>query len=301
MSVVEDLKDRAGRLRDRLDHPQLRDARRLLGSTADVVMLGESVLVWVGPHDRDRRTLPRMVADGLAPDASLVAVSGGGYHAELLTAYLELLARLPHRPRAVVLPLWVRGRLQPWIDHPRFGHHDALQRLRGLDATTAAWRVRGSLKRGGDWGAYYRVPYETLLGPGTVGDYAVPLKDGSVTGDDRLRLLYAYHHGGVIEATAFTRLGAAAAALDVPVVVYQAPVSVQTGERVLPGLTARVAENLAAADAAFRAALDVPVLQTGTAFGEDEFIDPTDGSEHLNERGRRRLAGLLVEGVREAL
>jgi len=300
-AVVDELKDRMGRVRDRLDHPQLRDARRLLGTRADVVMLGESVLVWVGPHDKDRRTLPAMVADGLKPEWSLTAVSGGGYHADLLTAYLELLARLPHRPRAVVLPLWTRGRLQPWIDHPRFGHHDALQRLRHLDPATASWRVRGSLKRGGNWGAYYQVPYETLLGPGTVGDYARPLKDGSVTGDERLRLLYAYHHGGVIEPTAFTALGRAAGALGVPVVVYQAPVSVATGERVLPGLAQRVAENFAAADAAFRAGLDVPVLQTGTAFGEDAFIDPTDGSEHLNEQGRRHLADLLVAELRERL
>lgn len=300
-AVVDELKDRAGKLRDRLDHPQLRDARRLLGTRADVVMLGESVLVWVGPHDTDRRTLPAMVADGLKPEWTLTAVSGGGYHAELLAAYLDLLARLPHRPRALVLPLWIRGRLQPWVHHPRFGHHDALQRLRHIDPATAAWRVRGSLKRGGNWGAYYQVPYETLLGPGTVGDYARPLKDGSVTGDERLRLLYAYHHGGVIEPTAFTALGRAAGALGVPVVAYQAPVSVATGERVLPGLAGRVAANFAAADAAFRAGLDVPVLQTGTSFGEDAFIDPTDGSEHLNERGRRALADLLVGELRRLL
>ena len=118
----------------------------------------------------DRRTLPAMVADGLSP-LSLVAVSGGGYHAELLTAYLDLLAQLPHRHRAVVLPLWVRGRLRPWIDHPRFGHHDALVRLRALDPRTPAWRVRGSLDRRGDFAGYYRTPYSTLLGDGTVGAF----------------------------------------------------------------------------------------------------------------------------------
>jgi hypothetical protein len=301
VNALEPLKDSAGKLRDRLDHPQLRDVRRLLRSHADVVMLGESVLVWVGPDDRDRRTLPMMVRDGLRPDASLVSVSGGGYHAELLAAYLEVLAGLPRRPRAVVLPLWVRGRLRPWVEHPRFGHHDALARLRRLDPTTPAWRVRGSLRRGGDWAAYHAVPYETLLGPGTVGDYVLPLKGHRVSGDERLRLLYAYHHGGLVEPAAFAALGTAARALDVPVVAYQAPVPVGTGERVLPGLTERVARNLALADAAFRSALDVPVLQTGTSFGDDEFIDPTDASEHLNEKGRRRLAELLVAEVRARL
>lgn len=298
---LEPVKDRVGKLRDRLDHPQLRDARRLIRSDADVVMLGESVLVWVGPHDRDRRTLPVMVRDGLRPVATLVSVSGGGYHAELLAAYLDLLAGLPHRPRAVVLPLWLRGRLRPWIEHPRFGHHDALVRLRRVDPSSPAWRVRGSLRRGGDWSAYYAVPYETLLGPGTVGDYVLPLKGRQVTGDERLRLLYAYHHGGLVEPGGFTALATAARHLGVPVVAYQAPVPVVTGERVLPGLTERVAHNFALADAAFRSVLDVPVLQTGTSFAEDEFIDPADASEHLNAKGRRRLAELLVAEVRARL
>jgi hypothetical protein len=302
------LKDRLGRTYDRLDHPQLRDARRLLRATRDgapeVVYFGESVLDFVGPRDTDQRRLPTMLADQLG--GSLLAVHGGGYHAELLATYLELLAQRPHRPRVVVLPLWVRGRFLPWIEHPRFGHVDALARLGALGPQTPPWRVRGSLRRAtaADFAAYYRLPHPTLLGDLTVGDYAVPLKAGTVADpQERLALLYAHHHGALLRdgsdaLAAVTRMGEAARALGCGIVAYQTPLSVQTGTAVLgEAFHERVQANFDLMDRAFGG----PVLPTGMAFDEAEFIDPTDGSEHLNERGRARLAGLLADAVRPLL
>lgn len=301
---VLQLRAQAGRLADLVDHPQLRDARRLLRATQDVLLLGESVLDFVGPQDHDPRRLPVMLQDLLGPDVSLLAVHGGGYHADLLASYLELLAHRDYRPKVLVVALWARGRFAPWIAHPRFGHHDALARLAALDPATPAWRVRGSLRRGSaaDFEAFYRLPHPTLAGDLLVGDYARPLKAGA--GD--LRLLYAYHHGALIEPAALaavTRLGAAAKALGCAVVAYQTPLSVETGAALLgPAFTERVAVNFIALDAAFQGgAGDVPILPTAQAFSAAEFIDPADGSEHLNDRGRLRLAGLLAEAVRARL
>lgn len=308
---LEGLRGTAGRALDAVDHPQLRQARLLLRTTPDVVLLGESVLSFVGAHDHDRRTVPAMVADALGPSVSVVAVHGGGYHADLLAAFVELLAHRRHRPRVVVAALWVRGRLRPWVVHPRFGHVDAVRRLRALDPATPPWRVRGSLRRGGAeaFADFHRTPYATLLGPGTVGDYAVPLRGSELIGQERLRRLYAYHHGGELvpgdpDVAAFTRLGSSLRALGSPYVVYQAPVSVITGTEVLgEAFRDRVEQNFRVADDALRAGTGAPtpVLQTGCAFDPEEFLDPSDGSEHLNEHGRRRLADLLVAQVRARL
>jgi hypothetical protein len=298
--------DRVGRLRDRLDHPQLRDVRRLRSGTPEVLYVGESVLTFVGPHDEDQRNLPTMLADDLDLGSRLLALHGGGYHADLLATYLEIAATLPHRPRVVVVPLWVRGRFLPWIEHPRFGHVDVLRRLSAFDP--AAPGPRGSLRRAStaDFEDYYRRPHPTVLGDLTVGEYAQPLKARSLPRDEALRLLYAFHHGarltqGSPAMDAVIRLGAAAKAMGCPVVAYETPLSVETGERVLgPEFRAVVEHNFAVMGAAYRtgAGADVEVLATGTAFSEQEFIDPTDGSEHLNESGRVRLAGLLAQGVR---
>ncbi len=289
--AVSRLVSSAGRLRDRLDHPQLRDARRILRTSPDVVFMGESVLNFVGPDDADPRTLARMVADGL-PGLTTLALHGGGYHAELLTEYVRLLATRPSRPKVVVVPLWLRGRLLPWIEHPRFGHAEAMRRLRALEPSTPPWRVRGSLRRetSADFERYYALPYTSLLGERPIGDYARPLKRPGMDPAERLRVLYAFHHGCTGAARGAGRGHRARRGAPGPgcaSFAYETPVSVQTGERVLgPDFRSTVAENFAAMGRAFGG----DVIETGTAFGEDEFIDPADGSEHLNERGRTRLA-----------
>ena len=300
--AVTRLVSSAGRLRDRLDHPQLRDARRILRTSADVVLMGESVLNFVGPDDADTRTLARMVADGL-PGLRTLAVHGGGYHAELLTEYVRLLATGPSRPKVVVVPLWVRGRLRPWIEHPRFGHVEALRRLRALEPSTPPWRVRGSLRRetSADFERYYRLPHASLLGERSIGDYARPLKRPGMDPAERLRLLYAFHHGSPVlpeGLVAVTALGEALRDLGCASFAYETPVSVQTGQRVLgPDFRSTVEENFAA----MRKAFGGDVIETGTAFGEDAFIDPTDGSEHLNDRGRTQLTAVLLEQIRKRL
>lgn len=303
---VQAVVDRVGRLRDRLDHPQLRDVRRLRQGTPDVLYVGESVLTFVGPHDKDQRTLPTMLADELGLGPKLLALHGGGYHADLLAAYLEVAATLSHRPKVLVLPLWVRGRFLPWIEHPRFGHVDVLRRLAELRPSDSG--PRGSLRRASpaEFEAYYDRPHVTLAGDLTVGDYARPLKARSLPSEQALRLLYAFHHGARLEAggpalDAVTRLGAAAKALGCPVVAYETPLSVETGERVLgPEFRAVVEHNFAVMRAAFVAGAgeQSEILKTGMSFAEAEFIDPTDGSEHLGEGGRRRLAALLADAVR---
>ncbi len=300
--AVTRLVSRAGRLRDRLDHPQLRDARRILHTSADVVLMGESVLNFVGPDDADTRTLARMVADGL-PGLTTLALHGGGYHAELLTEYVRLLATRPARPKVVVVPLWLRGRLRPWIEHPRFGHVEAMRRLRALEPSTPPWRVRGSLRRetSAEFERYYTLPYTSLLGERSIGDYARPLKRPGMDPVERLRVLYAFHHGSPVlpeGLVAVTALGEALRDLGCAAFAYETPVSVQTGERVLgPDFRSTVAENFAAMGKAFAG----DVIETGTAFGEDAFIDPTDGSEHLNDRGRAELAAILLEQISKRL
>lgn len=272
-----------------------------------MLYVGESALTFVGPNDQDQRNLPRMLDDELGPGPTLLALHGGGYHADLLAAYLEIAARLEHRPRVVVVPLWVRGRLLPWVEHPRFGHAETLRRLAGLDP--AAGGPRGSLSRAPSsaFETYYRRPYATLAGDLTVGDYARPLKAGSLPPEAALRLLYAFHHGarlveGSPAMSAVTRLGAAARALGVPIVTYETPLSVHTGQRVLgPEFRDVVEHNFAVMRSAYRAGAgaQADVLGTGSAFAEADFIDPADGSEHLNEQGRKKLAAILARAVRD--
>ena len=161
--------------------------------------MGESVLSFVGPDDRDRRPLPAVLDDLLGPGTSLLAVHGGGYHAELLAAYVDLMRGRPAVPRVVVVPLWVRGRLRPWVEHPRFGHVEALRRLRRARPRHPALA-----------GARLAAPADAAPTSRASTACPTPPCSGRLDGrrlraaaqgaaasrrPERLRLLYAYHHG----------------------------------------------------------------------------------------------------------
>ncbi|MET0766713.1 MAG: hypothetical protein ABWY50_03630, partial [Aeromicrobium sp.] len=135
----------------------------------------------------------------------------------------------------------------------------------------------------------------------SIGDYARPLKRPGMDPAERLRVLYAFHHGAPVlpeGLVAVAALGEALRDLGCASFAYETPVSVQTGERVLgPDFRSTVADNFAAMGKAFGG----EVIKTGTMFGEDAFIDPTDGSEHLNDRGRTQLAAILLEQISKRL
>jgi hypothetical protein len=44
---------------------------------------------------------------------------------------------------------------------------------------------------------------------------------------------------------------------------------------------------------------ETEIIESGQWFAESEFIDRADGSEHLNQHGRRRLADAIVKAVNQ--
>jgi len=68
-------------------------------------------------------------------------------------------------------------------------------------------------------------------------------------------------------------------------------------------LADRTLENYRLLGQAYRrgAGEDAQIIESGACFVTDEFIDPTDGSEHLNEKGRSHLASLLIGSISQSL
>ena len=137
------LRYRVRRLLDRLDDPEIRKARRLVtrfrsGAAPEVLVLSDSTAAWIAPTDTDRRRLFEMVASRLEPSPAMYTLFGGSYEADLHGRLLELLRPFRASRPVVVLPLWVRGRTRPWVEHPRFGHARSLGFLRELDPAPRA-------------------------------------------------------------------------------------------------------------------------------------------------------------------
>ncbi|MCW2494348.1 hypothetical protein [Jatrophihabitans sp.] len=298
---------------EQFDNPQLRNARRLLRvlrstSQPDVVYIGDSTVSFTAPGDVDKRRLSVMV-DEFLPDQSLFAIFGGSYHADLIADYVNLIGLTGARP-VLVVPLWIRGRYVPWIEHPVFGHKRAMAYLRTIRRRTPTRSIRQGFPAPSaqEFAEFYALRHKTFLGDLPIGDYINPLKDRDRwkgKEDERVRMLHAYHHGAALTPgspamDAVVKLGRAVRELGCPVVVYQTPVPVESGVGYFGEEFADLARaNFAALDAAFTEGLGRPIeiIQSGTIFPTSEFIDVAGADEHLNEAGRRRLAALIATAV----
>jgi hypothetical protein len=304
----------ARRWRERLDNREVRQARHLMQvvrhGRLDVLYLADSMATFTSPHDTDRRQLRQMLADALAPDLSFFTVEGGGYHPKLFMGYLRLMGAVEQRP-VIITPLSVRLAYPAWLYHPRYGHAAATRALHRKRVGAAPWRIRAAVSppSGAQMRRHDLLPHPTLAGPDlTVGDYRIRLKDPAGSGldaDGRLALLYAYHHGARVQPTDeslanLTQFAATLREMGFAVVPYQTPIPVQKGCAMFgPEFLEIARANLALLDDAFlRGYPEAEVVQTGTIFETGEFLDPEDGSEHLNEFGRKKLLDAVVTRVR---
>ncbi|HEY3844110.1 MAG TPA: hypothetical protein VGL48_12745 [Acidimicrobiales bacterium] len=313
--VVVKAKHQVRRSLNRVDNESVRRARSLLHALhhhpPDVLYLGDSAVSFVGAQDADRRRLSTMVADALGSGTAVHVVDGPSFNADIYDAYLGLLKGMP-LPSVIVVPLCVRVRFSPWIEHPVHGHKRAIQKIREFDPSRPSWHVHGAFRtpHKPDFDAFHRVPYPNLLGQKTVGDFVSQISAYQRSGDNlaRERLLYAYHHGGLLTAgsaamEAVTVMGQTLRELGCTTVVYQTPVPVQKGiEHYGTEFRSRTEQNFAVLNEAYRlgAGADAAVIESGGCFSTDEFIDPRDATEHLNEAGRRRLAGYIVNEINAA-
>lgn len=288
------LRERVRVLRRRLDNPEVAAARRLMAqvraAAPDVVHFGASESLFVAPYDTDQRTLPQLLAAELAPRTTY-SVAGPGYHPGLFRAYLRHLAGQPARPTLVV-GLAVRFGYPPWAQHPLYGYERAQRRL----ARRRGLRAALPLPTPAEMDALDRVAYPTLAGDLRIGDYRRALKESP----DVARL-YAYHHGardGVGDAWLQDVRGLAfdAVSAGFPLVVYFMAIPVDRGVQLWGEPLREIAErDSAAAIAALPS--EVVVVPSALAFGADDFIDPDDATEHLNERGRRQLAAMISSAL----
>jgi hypothetical protein len=302
--------DKVRRQIARIDNPEVRKARTLvrLARTGplDILVLGDSAASFVAPYDTDKRPLRRMFADAFGPEVATHAVHGGSYNPLIFNEYVRMLEGQPTRP-VVVLPLTVRVRTLPWIEHPLYGHKRASQFLSTVDATTPPRRIRKGFvpPSAEEFAQFYALPFATWAGDLTIGDYVQPLKRKDVTGDDAARLLYAYHHGGEIVPGApldkLREMGERLRRLGLPVVAYQTPVPVQRGVELHGPQFHELAEhNFAVIEQAFVSGYgDLPIARTGLTAPTAHFIDWRDGSEHVNEHGRSALTAAVLDAAKD--
>jgi hypothetical protein len=302
--------------RDRLDDREVRNARALVralrgSSPPDIVAFGDSNWVFWAPYDEDPRSLGALLGEELGAGTSLHVCCGAGYHALLIAELLRLVADSGRRP-VIVLPLCVRMAESAWRTHPNYAYDAPAAKIASFRADTPLWRMRAPAPEPtpADWARYESQVISTWAGTGPIAELREPLRDPRSGLDEtqRRRLLYAYHHGERLEPTMgsvqeVVRMGRALRSVGAPAVVFETTIPVDEGEALWGSqFRANAEHNLAVLRDALLEGYGEPleILRTGVAFARDEFVDPADGTEHLNERGRRHMAGLLAAAVRAA-
>jgi hypothetical protein len=286
----------------------LREARRAGG--LDVLQLGDSMLTWRHPSDVDQRLFPAMIQDAL-PDRRVIAIHGPGYHMGVYERILRNLVARGRVPKLVIVPLTYRQCAQMWDRHPRNGYAHAtkhLDRLSRRGRPTPVW-APAQAKDPAVMDAFRALQHPCLWeGPRDNGTFIDLIRGGRRGDPETVAHTYAYLHGEALRpdldaVVRVTRFGAYTAALGIPVVAYENPVNVETGEKHWgEKFTRQTERNIQLVSDALVVGTGPlgRVARTGTTVGAESFIDPDDGIEHQRGDGRAMLARSVAELVASA-
>ena len=291
---------------------QVRQVRALQKAYAgdkgpDLLVFGDSVLVWAAPNDADRRSLIQMVADGLG-GTSVHTIVGPCYNPRIVMAFLEVLRTSRSRPKAVIVPTSVMMATEAWGTHPIAGY------IRESPAIVEIAQNPGDKRRTiphatpEDWEEWDRKPAPSLIGQKrTNGEqrflfYAIPAYGTQLPTTKwqtlvRLRQMTDFTNAerlepdspGVLE---ITELAERLDELGLPGVGYIPPCNYEVVYKLL---RADAEEHLKRNSQIVVDAFHSPSGHTSVVDGtfnspQSEFGDPI----HVSEKGRLRLAERFV-------
>jgi hypothetical protein len=280
------------------------------GAAPELLLLGDSVSERVANEDTDRRTLHQMMIGRVPPTRTCLAISHTAYQPAIYRDLMEALARLPRSPRVVMLPINLRAFSPQWHGSPLWAlsqEHAAIRAyLADPDRPIAAiadveagdgffdqfdrTRVRlqlSSLTRNGDLRAISLVP-----------------TDNAAEQKVRYRELFAWHYAYAFDEShpklvALREAIALIGKMNATAICYLTPINVEAGldlhgrrfREVVAALAERIAGSLA------------PTLDAGghrfadfsATLGREFFFKNNLATEHLNARGRDKLAAAATE------
>lgn len=280
----------------------------------EVLLIGDSAMLWVANNDPDGRSLAQMVRNELPASMRMHALAGPGYNPRIVNVFLEALEQCPGRPRILVLPASILMATTAWSSHPTFSYIREAPELHRI-VVEKDRRVR-HLPRAtrDDWEEWDRLPLPSLFGARrTMGETRMitqtllePPKWAPPTTrwQQAVRMRHMMDLYNAEELTPespgvalLADMGGVVRRLGVQSVAYISPINREVLTTVLKEhAPARVASNAEVIRAAYLDAAGPghSVVNATFACGSEDFGDPV----HLNSVGRLHMAKLIADGIR---
>lgn len=282
------------------------ELKGFIADGAGVIYLGDSSLLRSHSSDSTDASIAAML-DDLLPDTQVSLIAHEAYGMEIFQAYAEYIAAHEPHPKYVIVPINLRSFATVWDQNPAWQFEKEKILLRNdsfwfrmvakpLFVFKACKLTPISQK------AYRDLPvYDGEEQTGVIKDYANPsfltYSDENLKKKLVVRYMYALRPAHR-KLNAMAELGRTLQEANVTPLFYISPIDCETGADVLGQ---RFTERIAANARVIRDLLDendLPYIDLSCSVALDGFMWQDDikdlyPNEHLNEKGRRYVAGEL--------
>jgi hypothetical protein len=277
---------------------------------AEILYLGDSVVERISWHDTDKRTLDRMVADGLSDGKKLLCIAQAAYHFRLYFHLLEVLRSMRNKPELVILPLNMRCFSPQWDLNPAWQFEEEIQALREYPITKRIPAIRGNadalIYSETERNLALDLPFTELKHLGQFLDIIKNIPSDPEGKFHRRKQIYILHYLNTLNRNhrRFEYLGKILDLLNelkVRALLYITPINYEGGVRHVGNGFIKIIRSNAAVVRDFIC----PYLENGWVrfldlqeyLPSDDFFHADELTEHLNQSGRMKLAQALVHEI----
>ena len=273
-------------------------------ASPDILYLGDSVLERVAHQDRDRRLVHEILADRVAERHRVCGLSHAAFNPAVYLALVRCLTRLKQRPKTVIIPVNLRCFSPQWDLDPAYQFAAEIELLNAFAAgdskSVPTFRPVETTRD-----LYERLDQTQVSIEGSpltsVGQFRLVMDSTpSTTEQTRFReqqiFSFFYMHRLTREhrrVVALIELVALLRDFGMQELVYATPINVGAAQAAL-GVTFLNPVRGNAATLAESLGDSVRLLDWSEALQPEYFFHGKLHAEHLNERGRARLAELVA-------
>lgn len=274
-----------------------------------ILLLGDSVTERVSKWDTDRRPLYVLVAAQFKGKYSFTCISHSAYHMKVYEALLGVLQVMLHKPRLVILPINMRSFSPQWDLRPSWQFNREIEALSDYRSDTRQ-KIPFIKNTPGisDENEIFdtmkvQYPYSPFI---TIGQFRLIVNAKPQSREQfeyRKKQIFIFHYLHELEPRhskiqSLIRVVETMQAMKVPLLLYITPINYQAGCRFVGNSFLDMFENnVRVVRQALQPYLgsEIRFLDLSCDLGAEQFFNPDDATEHLNQNGRLALASRITE------